>query len=109
MFEVAELGHKVSKADYRQQVPELRTRLLQAQYQLRQADFPVIVLISGVDGAGKGDTVNLLNSWLDPRFIRTDAFGKASEEERERPHFWRYWRALPAKGHMAMYIAVIWA
>jgi polyphosphate:AMP phosphotransferase len=104
MFEVAELGHKVSKADYRQQVPELRTRLLQAQYQLRQADFPVIVLISGVDGAGKGETVNLLNSWLDPRFIRTDAFGKASEEERERPHFWRYWRALPAKGHMAMYI-----
>jgi polyphosphate:AMP phosphotransferase len=104
MFEVAELGHKVSKADYRQQVPELRTRLLQAQYQLREADFPVIVLISGVDGAGKGETVNLMNSWLDPRYIRADAFGKASEEERERPHFWRYWRALPAKGHMAMYV-----
>lgn len=28
MFEVAELGHKVSKADYNEKVPTLRTQLL---------------------------------------------------------------------------------
>jgi thymidylate kinase len=25
------------------------------------------VVIGGVDGAGKGETVNLLNEWMDPR------------------------------------------
>lgn len=104
MFEVAELGHKVSKEEYKQRVPDLRTQLLEVQFQLRQADFPVIVLISGVDGAGKGETVNLLNEWLDPRFVRTDAFDKPTDEERQRPRFWRYWRALPARGHMALYV-----
>lgn len=104
MFEVAELGHRVSKQDYAQRVPDLRTQLLEAQFQLRQADFPVIVLISGVDGAGKGETVNLLNEWLDPRFVRTDAFDQPSEEELQRPPFWRYWRALPARGRMALYV-----
>ncbi len=104
MFEVAELGHKVSKEEYKQRVPDLRTQLLEVQFQLRQADFPVIVLISGVDGAGKGETVNLLNEWLDPRYVRTDAFDKPTEEERQRPRFWRYWRALPARGHMALYV-----
>jgi|GEM_PF-6997698 len=74
MFEMAELGHQLNKADYRARVPELRTLLLEAQFALRKADFPVIVLISGVDGAGKGATINRLNEWLDPRYLRADAF-----------------------------------
>ncbi|HKJ77568.1 MAG TPA: polyphosphate:AMP phosphotransferase, partial [Gammaproteobacteria bacterium] len=100
MFEVAELGHAVAKAEYKARVPELRTRLLTLQQRLLEADFPVLVLVSGVDGAGKGATVNLLNEWLDPRHLRTYAFGPKSDEERERPDFWRFWRALPPHGHI---------
>ena len=37
----------------------------------RMAVSRLIVLIGGVDGAGKGETVNLLNEWMDPRHIRT--------------------------------------
>ena len=40
------------------------------QQELRKAaSFPVIVLFAGVDTAGKGETVNLLNEWMDPRWI----------------------------------------
>ena len=104
MFEVAELGHALSKKEYKLRVPELRTELLTIQEQLKQADFPVLVLISGVDGAGKGETVNLLNEWLDPRYVRTHAFGPMSDEERERPHYWRFWRALPPHGRIGLYV-----
>lgn len=104
MLEVAELGHKISKEEYQEKVPELRTQLLQAQAELGEADFPLIILISGMDGAGKGDTVNLLNEWLDPRHIRTAAFGKSTEEESQRPRFWRFWRSLPSKGRIALYV-----
>ena len=58
MFEIAELGHAVSKADYNEQVPELRTQLLTVQQQLRGCDFPVLILISGVDLGGKGKIIN---------------------------------------------------
>jgi polyphosphate kinase 2 (PPK2 family) len=64
MFEIAELGHKVSKTDYLEKVPKLRTQLLMRQQQLRNQEFSVIILISGVDGGGKGDVINLLNEWL---------------------------------------------
>jgi AMP-polyphosphate phosphotransferase len=104
MFEVAELGHKLDKSEYEQHVPELRTQLLQVQETLKGADFPVIILVSGVDGAGKGATINLLNEWLDPRYVRTFAFGEMSDEERERPEFWRFWRALPQKGRIGLYV-----
>lgn len=104
MFEVAELGHKLDKAEYKARVPALRTELLMVQEALKDADFPVIILVSGVDGAGKGDTVNLLNEWLDPRYVRTFAFGGMTDEERERPEFWRFWRSLPPKGRIGLYV-----
>lgn len=104
MFEVAELGHKVSKQEYQEQVPDLRVQLLQAQLELSKSDFPVIVLISGVDGAGKGGTVNLLNEWLDPRYVRSFAFGAPTDEEQQRPEFWRFWRDLPPKGRVGLYV-----
>jgi AMP-polyphosphate phosphotransferase len=87
MFEVAELGHKISKADYEAQVEDLRINLLTIQEELKNANFPVLVLVSGVDGAGKGSTVNALNEWLDPRYVRTHAFGLMTDEERERPEY----------------------
>ena len=104
MFEIAELGHKVNKADYNEKIPGLRTQLLTLQQQLSKYDFSVIILISGVDGGGKGDVINLLNEWLDPRFMRTNAYDSPSDEERERPKFWRFWRTMPAKGSIGIYV-----
>lgn len=104
MFEVAELGHKIKKRDYVAAEPELRTNLLLVQEALKEAPFPVLVLVSGVDGAGKGDVINQLNAWLDPRWVRAHAFGPMSDEERERPEYWRFWRALPPKGQIGLYV-----
>ncbi len=103
MFESAEIGHKLSKGEYRSIEPVLRADLLDAQYQLlKDARTPVIVLISGVRGAGKGETVNLLNEWMDPRHIHTRAFDNPTDEEAARPPMWRYWRALPPKGRIGI-------
>jgi polyphosphate:AMP phosphotransferase len=63
----------------------LRAALLNAQYDLKlDGRFPVLILIAGVEGAGKGETVNLLNEWMDPRHIQTTAFGTPSDEEADR-------------------------
>jgi polyphosphate kinase 2 (PPK2 family) len=104
MFESAELGHTIDKATFREQEPVLRSALLDAQFDLREsAKFPVIILISGVDGAGKSETINVLYEWMDPRYLSTLAFSLPTDEERERPYMWRYWRALPAKGRMGIF------
>ena len=104
MFEIAELGHTVTKSNYNLQIAELRTQLLLAQERVKSSNFSVIILISGVDGGGKGEVINLLNEWMDPRYMRTIAFSKPSDEEKERPKFWRYWRTFPAKGTIGIYV-----
>ena len=104
MFESAQVGHKLEKAEYRKREPRLRQDLLEVQYELlEKASFPVVVLVNGVAGAGKGETVNLLNEWMDPRHIRTHAFGPVTDEEGGRPEMWRFWRALPPKGRIGIH------
>ncbi len=104
MFEAAELGHTIDKVSYRKAVPALRAALLDVQYELKaQAKFPVVILVSGQDGAGKGETINILYEWMDPRYISTLAFSAPSDEEAARPFMWRYWRALPPKGRVGIF------
>jgi polyphosphate:AMP phosphotransferase len=103
MLEAAELGRTVAKDRYDREIPRLRVALLHAQEKLKSAGFPVLVLINGADGTGKGEIVNLLHEWMDPRFLLTCAFGDPSREERERPDFWRFWRALPPKGRIGIF------
>lgn len=105
MFESAELGHSISKKRYKRDVPVLREALLDAQFDLLESKkFPVIILIGGVDCAGKGETVNILNEWMDPRHIETHALRNLTDEEMERPPMWRYWRSLPPRGKIGMFI-----
>ncbi|KTC23716.1 polyphosphate kinase [Pseudomonas putida] len=104
MFESAEIGHAIDKETYDAEVPALREALLEAQFELKQQSrFAVIVLINGIEGAGKGETVKLLNEWMDPRLIEVRTFDQQTDEELARPPAWRYWRALPSKGRMGVF------
>jgi polyphosphate:AMP phosphotransferase len=103
VFETAELGKKLSKEEYAAELPAIRARLLAAQFALRSTKVPVIVVIAGADGSGKGDTVNRLLEWLDPRGVETNVFGARTDEERDRPAAWRFWRTLPARGRIGVF------
>ncbi len=94
---------RLSKKAYEARLPEIRAALVQMQVRLQQARFPVLLVVSGVDAGGKGEVVNILNAWLDPRGVETFAFQQPTDEERERPPMWRFWRCLPPQGRMAIY------
>ncbi|MCA9592164.1 MAG: polyphosphate:AMP phosphotransferase [Myxococcales bacterium] len=105
MFETAELSRTLDKKEYERLSETLRTRLLELQHRLVQdPKFSVVILIGGVEGAGKGELLNLLFEWMDARHLATRAFGLPTEEEAERPEYWRYWMALPPKGQVAVYL-----
>lgn len=89
----------LSKAAYEQEEPILRTALLKAQYnQLERADKSLLIVVAGIDGVGKGATINLLNEWMDPRHIHTMTFDPPENKTESTPPFDCYWNELPAKG-----------
>lgn len=108
MFEGAEVGNQLSKEEYKTLTPQLRVDLINAQYDLRTAEFPVILLIAGDDWSACNEIIDVLHAWLDARYLDTQVFLQPTEEDRERPRFWRYWRALPPKGTIGIYLGA-WA
>jgi AMP-polyphosphate phosphotransferase len=108
LFEAVELDQKLSKDHYKQVVPQLRVDLVNAQYELQQASFPVIILILGDDRHACNAVLNSLMEWMDARYIETFYFGRPSQEEQQRPHFWRYWYGLPPQGKIGVFMGA-WA
>jgi polyphosphate:AMP phosphotransferase len=94
---------RIPKKDYEARVPRLREQLVQLQVELKAAPFPVLLVVAGVEGAGRGELINTLNGWLDPRGVETVAFHTPTDEERERPFMWRFWRSLSPHGRMGIF------
>jgi len=103
MFEAVALKNKVDEESYEQDELELRQRLLQAQRNARSNELQTIVIVSGVEGAGKSQVVNRLRQWLDPRGVRVSPFWEVSDEEEERPEHYRYFQAMPARGTIGIF------
>ncbi len=104
MLEAAEQGLKVSKNEYAAAESELRVDLINAQYDLQSADFSVVLVIAGDDRIGMNEIIQFMHEWMDARYLETHIFHLPSREELERPRFWRYWRALPPKGKIGVYV-----
>jgi len=104
MFESAEVGRSVSKKEYEKRLERLRTELLKAQHALAGAQDRLVVLVGGVEGGGKTEVARRLVDWMDARGLQVEAYGDDSDEEAERPEYWRYWRTLPASGRGAILV-----
>jgi AMP-polyphosphate phosphotransferase len=104
MFKEAESGNKISKKEYEDRLPVLRHELLQTQFALRDAGIPMIIIMAGVEGSGKGEVVNRINSWMDTRGIETHVFKIETDEMRKRPFFWRFWKVMPPNGRISIFL-----
>lgn len=102
MFETAELGQIIDEATFDAHAPGVRDALLAAQQRLRAANFPVIIVLAGVEKAGTGDTIRLMNAWMDPRGIRTAGFALQGSDA-DRPAFWRFWKVMPERGQVGIF------
>lgn len=102
MFEAAEVGRVVSKEDFKKLDPEIHSLILSLQRKLRKSNKALIIIVAGVEGAGKGEVVDRLNRWFDIRDVQTHAYWDETDEERQRPRFWRFWRNLPIRGSVGI-------
>lgn len=96
---MAETPPALHKNGIKDRIDALRTELLKAQYEhLQKKDQALLIVIAGIDGVGKGETIQVLNEWMDARHIATLAFGPPSPQAAVMPRLWRYWQHLPARG-----------
>jgi polyphosphate:AMP phosphotransferase len=103
MLESFEKAEILSKSEYTEELNRLRTQLIDAQYEFKKYKRPMIVILTGLDGAGKGELVNFMADIMDTRLIETSTFWQETDEEKERPYYYRYWNAMPAGGKLGIF------
>jgi PPK2 family polyphosphate:nucleotide phosphotransferase len=79
---------------------------LLAEYQDRlaaQDTYGVLVVLQGLDAAGKDSTIRHVMSGVNPQGVRVCSFKQPSAEELRHDYLWRQARQLPARGEIAIF------
>ncbi len=103
MSSESESAFKLGKREFASALPALRSELIQLQLSLRQSRRSVFIIVSGADSAGKSEVVHRLHEWLDPRGVQTHALWTLTSDGNAHPPFWRFWRAMPARGEIGIF------
>ena len=80
-------------------------RLL-SEYQARlaaQDTWGVLVVIQGLDSAGKDGTIRHVMSGVNPQGVAVRSFKVPSAEELDHDFLWRYTRGLPGRGEIGIF------
>src|SRR5579862_2339432 len=81
------------------------TELL-AEYQDRlaaQDTFGVLLVLQGIDAAGKDGTIKHVMSGLNPQAVQVQSFKQPSVQELNHDFLWRYQVALPGRGRIGIF------
>jgi len=103
MFDQFKTNGKMTREEYDQRLLELRTDIILTQYQFKEYKRPMLLILTGLDGAGKGEMANALADVMDSRLLEVNTFWKDSDEEEERPYYWRFWANMPMGGKLGVY------
>ncbi|HTX10440.1 MAG TPA: polyphosphate kinase 2 family protein [Solirubrobacteraceae bacterium] len=79
---------------------------LLAEYQDRlaaQDNFGVLVVLQGIDAAGKDGTIRHVMSGVNPQGVTVHSFKVPSAEELSHDFLWRYAQHLPARGQIGIF------
>jgi PPK2 family polyphosphate:nucleotide phosphotransferase len=93
-----------SKADANARLTEGVALLADYQERLSAQDtFGVLVVLQGLDAAGKDSTIKHVMSGVNPAGVEVHGFKQPSEEELNHDFLWRYQRALPERGRIGIF------
>jgi polyphosphate kinase 2 (PPK2 family) len=103
MLEKIDLNRKLPKDEYKRLIPVLQRRLYDLEKACWDAKIPSMIVFEGWDAAGKGTSINLLTSRLDPRGFKLYPVQAARTFEQHLPWLWRFWLKIPNYGEMAIF------
>lgn len=98
-----DLSVSIAEDDYRRELKECQKRLSELHNELYRRRIPLILAYEGWDAAGKGGNIKRVAAALDARGYEVIPIAAPTTLEKNHPHLWRFWNALPKDGHVAIF------
>ena len=88
---------------YEERLKELQKKMEHLHGELYRRRIPVVLGFEGWDAGGKGGAIKRLTSHMDPRGYVVNPTASPSDTEKAHHYLWRFWRAMPKAGHIAIF------
>ncbi|MCI8637771.1 MAG: polyphosphate:AMP phosphotransferase [Coprococcus sp.] len=99
----ADLTKTLSKEEYKERLKELQKKMQRLHGELYRRRIPVVLGFEGWDAGGKGGAIKRLTEYMDPRGYVVNPTASPNDIERSHQYLWRFWRAMPKAGHIALF------
>lgn len=93
----------ISDEAYKKKLDAYYKRLRDIEFLIYTQRIPVMILFEGFDAAGKGGAIKRLCKNLDPLGYRVYPSSAPTTDEKAHFWLWRYWRAVPKRGHFSIF------
>lgn len=93
----------MTQLDKKQQLNALQHQMTLLQQATGRQQRGVVIVLEGMDTAGKGGLIRRLGWCLDPRWLQV--WPTSAPDEREKRQHWlqRFWQKVPEHGHWAVF------
>ncbi len=98
-----DLNKTMSKEVYEERLKELQKKMEQLHGEIYRRRIPVVIGFEGWDAGGKGGAIKRLTEKMDPRGFVVNPTASPNDTEKAHHYLWRFWRAMPKAGHIAIF------
>lgn len=99
----ADLTLCYTKEEYKKKLKKLQDKLECLHGELYRRRIPVVLGFEGWDAGGKGGAIKRLTEKMDPRGFVVNPTASPNDIEKSHHYLWRFWRAMPKDGHIAIF------
>ena len=99
----ADLSLSYTKEEYKEKLKKLQKRMEILHGELYRRRIPVVLGFEGWDAGGKGGAIKRLTEKMDSRGYVVNPTASPNDIEKAHHYLWRFWRAMPKDGHVAIF------
>ena len=99
----ADLSLKYSREEYEEKLDKLQKKIEKLHGELYRRRIPVVLGFEGWDAGGKGGAIKRLTAKMDARGYAVNPTASPNDIEKAHHYLWRFWRAMPKAGHVAIF------
>ena len=99
----ADLSLHYTKEEYKEKLDKLQKKMEKLHGELYRRRIPVVLGFEGWDAGGKGGAIKRLTERMDARGYVVNPTASPNDIEKAHHYLWRFWRAMPKDGHVAIF------
>ena len=99
----ADMSLHYTREEYKEKLDKLQKKMEKLHSELYRRRIPVVLGFEGWDAGGKGGAIKRLTERMDARGYVVNPTASPNDIEKAHHYLWRFWRAMPKDGHVAIF------